>query len=90
MLLEELQWEGPETVEEIKAWGIEPLLTELELFDHYCTPDTGEAEDPLLSYFYYSMRSRVQRLQKVLYRMADQMDGKQKTRWREGVRGTQF
>lgn len=71
MLLEDIKWEGPSTVEEIHAWGIEPLLDQLEVFDYYCE---RHFESSALGFFYYDFRDRVERLNRALYRFADEME----------------
>jgi hypothetical protein len=73
MLLEELHWEGPQTIEDLNTWGIDPILDQLERFDEYCQPTSwgqisGE-EDPVLVYFYYELRHKVERLQRAIYRL---------------------
>ncbi len=76
MLLEELHWEGPGTVDELDVWGISPILDQLERFDEYIQPCCVESkEDEGLVFFYYDLKHKVERLQKTIYRLFDEMDG---------------
>ena len=70
MLLEELKYEGPGRWEDLNTWGIDPILTELELFDSYIE----EWNDRTLDFFYYDLRHKVERLRNAFYRLAQEME----------------
>ena len=75
MLLEELKWEGPQTMEEVVTWGILPMQGLLERLDEYCQPSvlSNHPEDPAMVFFYYDFKVKIKRLEKTLYRLMDEI-----------------
>lgn len=66
-MLEDLKYETAGSWEELIIWGVDPVLTLLELFDNYIE---GEDEDPKLTFFYYEFRHKIERLRNAIYRIS--------------------
>ena len=67
--MEKIRWEGPGTIESVVIEGIGPIKGLLCLFDDYCE---GE-EDPRLHFFYTDLKDKIGRLERTLFRLADEM-----------------
>ena len=69
MLLSDLHWEGPNSLEEICIWGIGPMKMLNEIFSEHVEED----EDERLTYLYYEMRNKIEGMEKTLNRFGHEM-----------------
>lgn len=75
IILEDLKWEGFQTFDEIITWGLDPIRHTLEIFDQNCVQSHIHGDDPELAGFYYDIRTKVERLDRVLQRMGNDVRG---------------
>jgi hypothetical protein len=75
MLLSELHWEGPQSLEELNTWGLDPLKEFIEIFDETYGQNIYGPEDGRAVFLYYQMRGLVEGIEKTLYRFMTEMDG---------------
>ena len=77
MLLSELHWGGPQSLEELDTWGLDPLKEFIEIFDETYgqRQNISEPEDGRAVFLYYQMRGLVEGIEQTLYRFMTEMDG---------------
>lgn len=71
MLLEEMKWEGPETLDLLVVWGLEPLKFLLDQFCEYCV--SLDDDSGYLGYHDVFVE-KVLRLENTLYRLTQEMN----------------
>lgn len=66
-ILEDVQWEGGITFEELKTWGLDPIRDTLERLDQdYGKRDSIRNE---WEFYYYDLRTKIERLNRTLQRL---------------------
>ena len=74
MLLSKISYTelGPQAIEELATWGIQPLQGMLDMFNEF----DQDSSSRHAGWLFYEIRDRLDLIEKTLYRLANEMDGK--------------